>query len=150
MKTPSNPSRRATARVRDPLPVPKICHLCGGQVECCENKVIYGRNFGDWPWIYRCSSCGARVGLHPFTAIPLGTLADDRTREARIAAKAVFQDWRENHRLDRSEAYAALAKEMGIPRNECHFGWFDEARCGEAREAIARLSHQDRGRREEG
>ena len=149
MKTPSNPSRRATARVRDPLPVPTFCHLCGGPVECLENKVVYGRNFGEWPWIYPCSSCHARVGLHPFTAIPLGTLADEPTREARIAAKLTFKAWRETRGLSRSDAYAALAEEMGIPARECHFGWFREARCNEAIRAVAKLFGRDPGRREE-
>ena len=87
--TPWNPSHKAIARVKNPLPVPDSCPYCGDQVEIKENKVIFGRNTGEWPWIYQCAddNCDAYVGMHPFTHIPLGTLADQETRERRKAAK---------------------------------------------------------------
>ncbi len=45
----------------------------------------------DWPWVYICEGCGSYVGMHPFTDIPLGTLADAATREARKECKAPIQ-----------------------------------------------------------
>ncbi|WP_369675649.1 zinc-finger-containing protein [Klebsiella pneumoniae] len=129
IKTPSNPSRKATARVKNPLPVPTICHLCDSRIKIATHEEVYGRNYSDWPYMYLCEGCGAYVGLHPFTAIPLGTLADKRTREARKLCKEPFERiWRTGV-MSRSEAYEWLASKMGIPQQECHFGWFTAEQC---------------------
>lgn len=128
--TPWNPSRKAVARVRNPLPVPKVCEHCGGSCSIVPNSQIYGRAFGDWPWAVLCSGCRAYVGLHPFTGIPLGTLATQETREARRRAKAAFNPLWEHGGMSRTEAYAWLAGALGIADVEqCHIGWFDVAQC---------------------
>lgn len=31
--------------------------------------------------------------------------------------------------MSRSEAYEWLASKMGIPQQECHFGWFTAEQC---------------------
>ena len=127
MKTPFNPSRRATARVKNPLPTPTVCNCCGGDVKCVKNSVIYnGRDYGEWPWVYLCDSCGAYVGLHPYTSIPLGTLADCKTRAARSRGKDPFMMIYKRGLMTRSEAYSFLAEELHIEVSVCHFGWFDE------------------------
>jgi len=129
---PLNPSRRATARVTNPLPVPTICPYCNGPVQLVSNRVIYGREYGEWPWAYRCcdTDCDSYVGLHPFTAIPLGTLANAATRNARKRAKAVFNPMWQNGTMTRNDAYAWLAAQLGIAnKDECHIGWFDVDRC---------------------
>jgi hypothetical protein len=129
-KSPANPSRTATARVGNPLPVPTACPFCKGPVTLVENDVIYGRHFGEWPWAYDCRPCDAYVGLHPFTAIPLGTLATREIRNARQQAKAVFNPRWMNGGMTRSAAYAWLAQALGIADVEqCHIGWFDVAQC---------------------
>lgn len=129
-KTPWNPSRKATARVRDPLPAPTVCPHCTADVELVGNERIYGRPYGDWPWAFLCTGCRAYVGLHPFTGIPLGTLADGPTREARKRAKAAFNPKWRSGQMSRSAAYAWLAEALGIERvGECHIGWFDVAMC---------------------
>lgn len=147
IKTPDNPSSSATARVKNPLPAPTICRFCSGSVRIAGHAEIYGgREFGDWPYVYLCDSCEAYVGLHPFTAIPLGTLADEPTRKARKECKPYFERLF-NRKLkvsgltvpqrfatmDRSEAYRWLANQMQIPIGECHFGWFDIEQCNRAR-----------------
>ena len=138
MKTPLNPSRKATARVKNPLPVPTACNCCGAPVELVPNSAIYGRAYGDWPWAYLCNGCGAYVGLHPFTAIPLGTLADAPMREARKRAKAAFNPLWQNGQMTRSDAYAWLAGAMGIAdKEQCHIGWFDAAQCNQVVSVIA-------------
>lgn len=129
-KTPWNPSRTATARVRNPLPQPETCHLCSGSVSIVNNAEIYGVSYGEWPWAFLCADCGAYVGLHPFTSIPLGTLADASTRDARKRAKAAFNPLWQGHRMTRAEAYAWLANSLGLPSVDvCHIGWFDAATC---------------------
>lgn len=129
--SPEHPSRRATMRVTNPLPVPTVCPYCQGAVRCVSNSLIYGREYGDWPYAYRCSTdgCGAYVGLHPFTNIPLGTLANAELREARKEAKAAFNPIWQGQMTSRSDAYAWLADALRIPAAECHFGWFDVERC---------------------
>ncbi len=137
--TPWNPSRRATARVKDGLPAPTACPHCAAGVELVNNSRIYGRSFGEWPWAYLCTTtaCAAYVGLHPFTAIPLGTLATASMRKARSAAKDAFNPLWQDGRMSRGEAYAWLAAQLRIPAAECHIGMFDEARCRQVLDAIA-------------
>lgn len=123
-------SRRALRRVKNPLPAPTHCPYCAGPVELVSNARIYnGREFGEWPYAFLCAPCDAYVGLHPHTDIPLGTLADKALREARKTHKASFHALIKARGLDRNDAYQWLAKKMGIPQGECHFGWFDHARC---------------------
>jgi len=142
IKTPWNPSRKAIARVRNPLPAPMECPYCAKPVEIVNNSAIYGRPYGEWPWAYACDGadgdgCGAYVGMHPFTAIPLGTLADAPTREARKKAKAAFNPLWQDKRMTRTEAYRWLAGALGIENvEECHIGWFDAETCAQVVRAI--------------
>jgi len=145
--TPLTPSRRATARVLNPLPVPEVCQHCNAAVKLVNNSEIYGgREFGEWPWAYRCTGCGAYVGLHPFTAIPLGTLANSEMRNARKTLKEAFNPLWQHGSMTRSEAYAWLAQQMGISEGECHIGWFDVKQCTKA---LAIVKRKPRGRRSE-
>ena len=128
--TPWNPSRRAVARVVNPLPVPDACPHCGSEVWIGGNERIYGQPFGEWPWALMCSGCDSYVGLHPFTGIPLGTLATRPMRDARKQAKAAFNPLWQDGAMTRSDAYAWLAAELSITNvEECHIGWFDVAQC---------------------
>ena len=138
--TPWNPSRRAIKRVTNPLPSPTECQYCGGKVEVVKNSEIYGREYGEWPWAYLCRGCKAYVGMHPFTGIPLGTLADALTREARKQAKDAFNPLWQSGGMTRSEAYAWLAAQLGITAGACHVGWFDIATCERVVEIIERRS----------
>ena len=139
-KTPWNPSRSATKRVKSPLPAPEQCNFCGRMsVVIKNNAYIYGRSYGDWPWVYICAGesecCGAYVGMHPFTNIPLGTLADAKTRTARKKCKAPFEALHQTGKISRGEAYEKLAEKLGIKKEQCHFGWFDADMCEKAAQA---------------
>lgn len=143
MKTPHNPSIKATKRVKNPLPAPTKCPHCHnqetgepfGSISIVENKEIYGRNYGEWPWVYMCDQCSAYVGMHPFTNIPLGTLADAPTRQARKECKEPFERIHKSGKMSRGDAYKALADKLGISAGECHFGWFDVDMCRKAKKA---------------
>ncbi|USD59038.1 hypothetical protein J4N45_10900 [Vibrio sp. SCSIO 43140] len=140
MKTPWNPSKRAIKRVKNPLPVPKTCCYCGSSVGILHHNDIYGREYGDWPWVYACSCCDSYVGLHPFTDIPLGTLADKTLRDTRNQCKRFFTRLHTYHGLSRNDAYHRLASEMGIDKESCHFGWFDIEQCVKAKNACLRIA----------
>lgn len=133
IRDPWNPSRWAVARVKDALDPPAKCDCCGGKVRIAHHREIYGgRSFGEWPWVYLCD-CGARVGMHPGTNLPLGTMADAATRAARKNAKPSFDSIWRNNRLSRSQAYAWLALQLSLPLSRCHFGMFTIQQCEKAR-----------------
>lgn len=125
-------SRRALARVKNPIPAPTCCPYCSGPVELVNNSAIYRREYGDWPYAYLCRPCDAYVGLHPDTDIPLGTLANADLRKARKDSKTLFHAWMDANGLSRKAAYQWLAEHLGISVGECHFGWFDVERCSAA------------------
>lgn len=137
--TPPKPlpvlSRRALGRVKHPLPIPTDCPCCRGtRVELVNNAAIYnGVSHGDWPYAYLCRDCYAYVGLHPGTDLPLGTLADKPTRNARNTCKKPFERIWRSGLLERKTAYAWLAREMGLTAEQCHFGLFNIAMCAQAR-----------------
>jgi hypothetical protein len=142
--TPWNPSRRATARVKNPLPAPTICPHCGGAVEIRTNDAVYnGRKYGEWPWIYICTGCWSYVGMHPYTSIPLGTLATGEIREARKQSKRAFCGYMIAEGINRRTAYTRLAKAMGLGLEQCHFGWFGVEQCRQAEAAIRRLATEE-------
>ena len=127
-------SRRAIRRVTNPRPAPSVCRYCFGQVRLADNAEVYGRSYGEWPYLYRCDACDAHVGLHPHTDIPLGLLADKRLREARRRNKKSFHALMHSAGIDRTSAYRWLACKMGIERKQCHWGWFNADQCREAGE----------------
>lgn len=127
-------SRRKLKLVKDRLHAPLICHCCNQYgVKLVNNSEVYnGRSFGKWPYVYLCPHCRAYVGLHPDTDLPLGTMADSFTRDARKHAKAPFSTLvRVRFNRDRDKAYTWLADSLNIPRRECHFAMMDEERAME-------------------
>lgn len=120
-------SRKALNRVTDYVEPPEQCPNCGNPVELVNNSEIYGREYGDWPYAYRCvdhKGCDSYVGLHPHTDLPLGTLADSFERQVRKDNKAHFLALQKQNRWNRKQAYAWLATRMGIPLSQCHWGFF--------------------------
>ena len=134
-------SRRALKKIAHPVPIPTECNCCLQEsVELVNNIEIYKvKSYGEWPYAYLCRECDAYVGLHPFTDIPLGTMADKLTRRARTTCKKPFEDIWKRKAMKRKEAYAWLAKELNISEAECHFGRFNVAQCEAARDACLML-----------
>ena len=117
------------------LPEPKTCPYCNSPVKYTSHAEIYnGRTFSDWPFIYLCTNkpCGASVGVHEGTNHPLGTLADQATKNARKAAHAAFDPiWKlaRDKSKARAEAYQWLADQLDIEKWRCHISWFDISYC---------------------
>lgn len=125
-------SRRALKRVKNPLPLPDECPYCEGTPRIVSNAEIYGREYGEWPYTVLCDGCGAYVGLHPHTDVPLGTLADRNLREARKKGKGWFMKLQRKRGMSRNSAYQWLSDQLGIGIEECHWAWFDEQQCNRA------------------
>lgn len=135
-----------------------ICPYCGQPAEMVKGSVLYpghpdpelaGKNF------YRCDPCDAHVGCHaPNPAMgfkgtePLGRMADFALRRAKNNAHRVFDPlWKLGH-MKRSQAYAWLARALGITPEQCHIGMFDIEQCHRAIDACKqyRKQHQINGR----
>ncbi|WP_342656814.1 hypothetical protein GKC68_10495 [Pantoea sp. RSPAM1] len=144
-KTPLNPSRKAVGRVKNPLPIPVNCRFCNAEVRIATHQEVYGRDYSDWPYVYLCIDCGAYVGMHPFTDVPLGTLADFDTRQARKRCKKPFEKIWRSGLMSRTEAYHWLARELNINVSACHFGWFDVEQCESAKRICEKLMRNSNG-----
>lgn len=136
-------SRRALRRVTDWMPPPKVCRYCQSPVVLTTNDAVYSKLYGDWPYIYKCTKCDAHVGLHPHTDLPLGIMASGHLRGLRSQSKAAFRRMMGTLSLDRTQAYAKLSELMGIPKRECHFGWFDSDDCVKAKMVCERALSDD-------
>ena len=102
------------------------CPHCHCPTILVDSKVIYKASYGP---IYLCLLCGAYVGCHPGSVRPLGSPADRATRVARRMAHEAFDPlWRRGS-MTRSEAYAWLAKQMGLPTEQTHIGMFTAEQC---------------------
>ncbi|WP_082404612.1 zinc-finger-containing protein [Achromobacter sp. 2789STDY5608633] len=134
-------SRRALSRVTHRIAPPSLCHCCLGPVKLVSNDEIYaGKKHGNWPFAYLCQSCGAYVGLHPHTDLPLGIMATRPTIDARRSAKEAFQAIvRRHHSGDRAAAYASLAIKLGIPEPACHFAMMNIHQAHTAKAACLEL-----------
>lgn len=108
----------------EPYPVAQYCPFCGYDVVLTTNAEIYGKKYGDGN-VYLCRYCGASVGCHPGTTIPLGRMADDELKRLKKLAHAYFDPIWQTKKRYRNECYQVLARKMGIPVKQCHFGWFD-------------------------
>jgi DNA-directed RNA polymerase subunit RPC12/RpoP len=127
--TPYNVCSRSTASVLNTVPKISKCTYCGSKVVISKKTKEFSNNGGKYPWIYHCTKCDARVGIHPNTNIPLGTLANAELRWKRRKAKTQFKQYMSQHNLNRSDGYTLLAATLGISRSVCHFGWFDIRTC---------------------
>ena len=107
---------------------PTKCNLCGGKVIFTSNARIYGKEFGSGK-CYLCTSCYAYVGTHsPRPKEAMGILANSEMRSWRHDCHNMFDLLWKNQEYPakaRKALYIWLAKEMEIPHDECHFGYFD-------------------------
>lgn len=103
---------------------PEKCNICGGKV-VFGNMSDFGLNSYQSGKCYICTNCGAYVGTHknqPQDA--LGTLADGKTRALRTKCHEEF----DKHYMSltaKDTLYYMLSIEMGISKEECHFGHFN-------------------------
>lgn len=116
----------------------KRCPYCNDPTDLIDSAEIYGKSYG---MIYICRPCHAYVGVHSGTTRALGRIADQNLRELKKRAHQYFDPiWRDKLINDiwpeyvpdtsnREKAYIWLTGKMGLAREDCHIGMFDEDQC---------------------
>lgn len=124
---------------------PEKCNLCNGKVIFTDNKRIYGKSYGSGK-CYICTKCGAYVGTHkPRPREALGLLANEEMRKGKKICHEIFDGFwkgKKNSTQKRKKAYAEMAKILGIPVNECHFGYFDLPMLKKAYKAVVYMKRK--------
>ncbi len=121
-----------------------ICPYCGAASEFVGGDAIYPHrpDLAEKKF-WRCAPCEAYVGCHKGTPEPLGSLANAELRKVRTQAHAAFDPLWDMQLTEvgpvmkRKEAYAWLARELGIPVEECHIGMFNVELCQRTINAVA-------------
>jgi len=103
-----------------------ICPYCHKDARWCENKEIYGRNYGKSYMCYYCKDCNAYVGCHNNTKAALGTMANEELRGWRKKAHATFDPIWQYSNMSRQEAYGLISEDFGF---EVHIGEGDIETC---------------------
>lgn len=101
------------------------CPYCKTEAVWCENKVVYGRNYGKSYMIWLCPKCGAYTGCHQNTKQPLGTMANKELRELRVKCHELFDKIWKSGETTRKNAYKLLEEKTGIK----HIAWANEKEC---------------------
>lgn len=124
----------------DYIEPPSICRYCESPVVYTSNAEIYGREYGNGK-CYLCRNCGAYVGVHTGTLIPLGTLANYELRKARNKAHIEFDKlWKSPTRImTRYEAYKKLADIMNKDIKYTHIALFEVEECQKVLKAIKQI-----------
>lgn len=103
-----------------------ICPYCNQTALFCENKEIYGRNFGNSYMCYYCKPCNAYVGTHQNTTRPLGTMANAELREWRKKTHTTIDPLWRNGKMTRKDLYNKLDQHF---KKKIHVGESDIEMC---------------------
>lgn len=117
-----------------PTPSPTCC---GGPARLTSGVALFVHRSDLWHRLWwTCDACDARVGCHPGTDQPLGTLATPALRAARVRAHAVFDALWKHDGWRRSSAYRWAAHRLGLTYDQMHIGLLDEDGCRRLIEAV--------------
>ncbi len=118
------------------------CDLCGRPATLSTGRDVYPHRRDLWhKHFWTCHPCKARVGCHDGTTTALGGMATEEMRRWRSQAHQAFDPIWKKQGVARSEAYAWLAEELGLPQSETHIGMFDVDQCKATVRAVARRTH---------
>lgn len=109
------------------------CQYCKQPAELVTGNRIYPNRpeFAKLKF-WRCTDCDARVGCHPGTRNPLGSLANGKLRKLRSRVHDDFDwIWKHGH-MKQNEAYSWLASRLDITVKSCYIGKFNEKLCEKA------------------
>lgn len=134
---------RAAKRGSVPM-VDPICVECTAMAEPVDSAVIYPHRPDLHGRVMFLCSCGAYVGAHPGTDVPLGYPAGPETRRLRSQVHKLLDPlWEAKMKRDglrkgqaREDGYTWLAAQLHLAREDTHVSHFTAAVC---RQAIAIL-----------
>lgn len=149
--------KRARRAVRERERHP-ICPACGQPGRLAYGSEVYPHraDLRAKPfWV--CDADKTRVGCHPGTTVALGTMATPALRAACSRAhEAVDPIWlgqfdhnvsRHGQTISRQVArrrvYSFMAATLGVERDACHIGMFDEKMCRRVVETMRHISFED-------
>lgn len=120
------------------------CPYCNKDAVMVTGREIYGdKSHCDNQNFWVCWECGAYVGCHMRNlefglegTEPLGTLANQRLRKARMKVHVMFDPLWEIAGWDRTRSYHWLAKRLGMSPQDCHIGNFNLRTCTKAIKAL--------------
>ena len=107
-----------------------ICQYCKKEADKVTGAFLYPHTESvAHKMFYVCEPCDARVGCHPKSDTPLGSLANYSLRKRRnYAHNYLDRLWKEGY-MERSECYLWLAFAIGIPIKFAHIAMFNEEQC---------------------
>lgn len=118
---------------------PKVCNLCGGEVELRYLVEIEPKTKLKNRKCYFCKNCHAFVLTDQrLKDIALGTLADKKTRRKRVACHRLMENLAKYH-PQKDDLYNGLAEQLGIPFENCHFGYMDYEMLCKAEKVLLRI-----------
>lgn len=137
------PVPRQPIRAIDP-----ICAECSKLAKWVTGEKVYPDHPNLWEKPYWLCECGAYVGCHPGTDIPLGFPAGRQLRSLRSKCHEAFDKiWKTKMALQkvgkgkaRGAGYAWLGEQLGIEPADCHFGHMDAETCRRALAIIQPLA----------
>lgn len=103
-----------------------LCPYCNKEALWCENKEIYGRNYGQSYMCYLCKDCKAYVGCHNNTTKALGTMANAELRNLRKEAHKNIDPYWKSKKMKRRDVYKKLSDIFGF---DVHVGESDAGLC---------------------
>lgn len=114
-----------------------ICPYCKKPTKIAKQIEVYGTEKYGTELVRVCWECDAWVGCHAGTNKAKGRLANKELRGLKIQAHAYFDPLWKMHmkrynydqNKSRNMTYEWLADEMGLDREECHIGMFNENQC---------------------
>ena len=119
----------------------KVCPYCQCDTKAVNDKAIFGPySKYDKKFIQCTMDSDHYVGTYR-RGLSLGRLADRSLRQKKMEAHAVFDPlWENKIFKSRDSAYIWLASKMNLPKEETHFGMFDEKQCEKAIRIINRFN----------
>lgn len=102
------------------------CPYCSKPAAWCENKEIYGKNYGKSYMCWLCKDCNAYVGCHNNSKKPLGTIANKELREWRKKVhERIDPLWKQGN-ISRKDLYKDLNRTFS---RDFHVGGADIEEC---------------------
>ena len=97
--------------------------------ECDGPLVLRDSKFGPFYGCTNYPACNAAHGAHKKTGKPLGIPANKETKQLRMRAHDLFDEFWKGGRMSRNQAYRWLQAYMEMTEGQAHIGRFTKDEC---------------------